>query len=40
MDKTIKEFADELGVTRQAIQYHVTNNLAVRLLKIKKEYLF
>ncbi|HBC2899625.1 TPA: hypothetical protein RED41_003043 [Listeria monocytogenes] len=36
MDKTIKEFADELGVTRQAIQYHVTNNFGSTLAKNKK----
>jgi predicted transcriptional regulator len=36
MDKTIKEFADELGVTRQAIQYHVTNNFGNKLAKNKK----
>lgn len=36
MDKTIKEFADELGVTRQAIQYHVTNNFGKKLAKNKK----
>lgn len=39
MDKTIKEFADELGVTRQAIQYHVTNNFGNKLSKNKKRYI-
>ncbi|EOD6919252.1 hypothetical protein ACJ5AL_002991 [Listeria monocytogenes] len=36
MNKTIKEFADELGVTRQAIQYHVTNSLTKELSKNDK----
>ncbi|EKG5224087.1 hypothetical protein O3R49_002848 [Listeria innocua] len=36
MDKTIKEFADELGVTRQAIQYHVTKTFGKTLAKNKK----
>lgn len=36
MDKTIKEFADELGVTRQAIQYHVTKLYDKKLDKNKK----
>lgn len=36
MNKTIKEFADELGVTRQAIQYHVTNSLTKELQKNDK----
>lgn len=36
MDKTIKEFADELGVTRQAIRYHVAKLYDKKLAKNKK----
>lgn len=36
MNKTIKEFAEELGVTRQTIQYHVTKSLTKELQKNDK----
>lgn len=38
--KTIKELADELGVSKQAIQYYVTNKLTNKPLRNEKGIIF